>query len=1063
MSDSLVFAGDVGTTAGVFPNYTTTNDAAVSLFLLNAITLNATDAGGLASDPPHILAGNGLRFTGINPIVTQNGAGPFTFNAPVQIAETLLLNGNGSGTVTFNQAISGFATVRKTGTSVFRIGTLPILPATVAPSNNTWIGPLQLDEGTVRFNNNADSGRTALRANAIVFPASGAASPQLTCSNELRVGTLSGGIGKVESAVTATNASSEDIVITALTSGTFGGTVRLGPAGGTGSNLGKLVVRGPGVQTLNGTLQIDKDVEIGGTLVISGTASLGAQTRGAIALGGGTLRLDNTATNNNNRLRDATATSTGLDPIGGGTFLLIGNAAAGTTETIGRLQLGAQTGAAAPFRTKARAGETHLALIHRTGAPAAPVLLIQGYERDDTTEPPLDTVVFSANDETGVPLSLGGANPRIALSTLPALSNGLLDNSTQNGSTGWAVVHTTTGLAFATQTATASGITAVTTTATWASSNSANAAIIAGQTIGATAFSLNSLRIQPTAPGQSIAIAAGGSLAVKGIILTGVNDFSITGTGALAGTKPRYLFVDPALTLTVGVGVGNTAPIVKGGVGTLLLTSPANPASTQTFAINQGIARAALNTLPGGELRFRGGVLEVTGGGTFARPLVDGSGISSAGTVNWSNDELFGTPAAPGKTDADRGSGGFAALGTNLVIDLAAPGASFIAWEDHGFVQSGHALVLGSVNATAKVTLIDDFNLTSADVTINYNAREIRVDDNPSSTADRAVITGVVSGTLHNDLLKTGAGILELAGSNSFAGLGIVQAGTLVVSGSTAGIGIDVLTGATLAGSGTTTAILLESGSILAPGDDSVATLVASSLTWKSGASCHFDLAAAAASDRIDFGAGELAKAGAGTYTFDFGGGGEMGRVYTLATFSSTTFSASDFTATSLAAGVTGTFQIAAGQLRFSTVPPSPIETWRQQFFGNVATNTGIAADSADPDDDGIKNIDEYALLGNPRQPSASILPLAGRATNLPTFSFIRNTNATDVTLRVETSDTLVNLSWTTIASRPAGAAAWTGSAGFTANETVGGAVTITDSANISTIAKRFFRLVVER
>ena len=1063
-SDVLVFGGDVGTTAGTAPNYTATNEIPAAPFLLNAFTLNATDAAGLATDPPHIIAGNGLRLTGTGAVITQNGAGPVTFNLPAQLIESLLFAGNGTGAVTFNMALSGFATLHKTGTSTFRFGTFPILPATTAPSDNTWIGALLFDDGTIRFNNNADSGRTALRSNSIVFPASGAATPLLTCTSELRAGVLSGGIGKVESAVTGTNLASEDIVITALSAGSFAGTVRLGPPTGTGSSLGKLVARGPGAQTLTGTLQIDKDLDVSGTLIFAGTAALGTQTKGALVLSGGTFKLDNTATNNTDRLRNATSTSTGLDPIGGGIFQLIGNSAANTTETIGRVQLAAQTGAASPFRTKARAGELRIGVVHRSGASFATALTLQGYERDATSEPPLDTVEFSATDGAGAALNLGstGNNPRIAIATLPIpLSNGLFDNNTGSASTGWAVTRTTIGLAFATQTAVANGVSAVATTATWTSDTNANVLLSGSQSIPATAFSLHSLRILPGA-GQSLSIAATGTLDVKGIILTGANDFSITGAGALAGATPRYVFVDTApLALTLGVDVGNTAPLVKGGDGTLILTSTANPASTQTFAINRGVVRSALNTLPGGELRLRGGVLEIAGGGTFNRPLLDGTGISAPGTVNWSNVQLIGTVPAPTKTDADRGSGGFAAIGANVIVDLAAPGATPIAWEDKGFVQSGHALVLGSRTATAKVTLLDNVNLTSADITINFNAREIRADDNPASSADRAVIAGAVSGTVHNDLLKTGSGTLELAAANTFAGMAFVQAGTLVVSGSTSGIGVEVMSGATLAGGGATTSILLDSGAALAPGDSTTATLTGTGLTWKAGAICRFDLGAAGASDRIALGGGALTKNGEGTFAFDFGGGGQNGQLYTLATFGSTSFSAADFSAANLAAGVTGTFQISAGQLQFSTIPPSPLETWRQLYFGPGATNAGIAADTADPDNDGLKNLHEYVLLGHPQQPSTTVLPRTGRAGNSATFTFIRNTNATDVTLRVEASDTLATGSWTTVATRVAGGAGWTSVDGFTAVENGAGAVTVTDSADITLTPKRFLRLIV--
>src|SRR6185369_17046910 len=147
-----------------------------------------------------------------------------------------------------------------------------------------------------------------------------------TCSSQLRAGVLVGPGGLVESQVTASNTDNEDLVLTALDNGTFSGTVRLGPPTGTGNDTGTFIVRGPGTQILNGTLNIEKDVSVAGSLVFSGSASLGSQLKGALAVQGGKFRLDNVATNNNNRLRDATSSSTGLETIGGGVFTLDGNA-----------------------------------------------------------------------------------------------------------------------------------------------------------------------------------------------------------------------------------------------------------------------------------------------------------------------------------------------------------------------------------------------------------------------------------------------------------------------------------------------------------------------------------------------------------------------------------------------------------------------------------------------------------------------------------------------------------------------------------------------------------------
>ena len=312
------------------------------------------------------------------------------------------------------------------------------------------------------------------------------------------------------------------------------------------------------------------------------------------------------------------------------------------------------------------------------------------------------------------------------------------------------------------------------------------------------------------------------------------------------------------------------------------------------------------------------------------------------------------------------------------------------------------------------------------------------MDDNVVSTADRAVLSGIVGGTLHNDLLKTGAGTLELSGANTLAGTIIAQAGTLVVSGSaSSAIAVQVMNGATLAGAGSVTNILLESGGRLSPGDSTAATLTATGLTWQAGGIARFDLGAS--TDRVALGSGALSKRGTGTFAFDFGGGGALGNVYTLATFGSTDFAASNFTATNLAGGVTGVFKIVGGTtLVFDTVVP-PLELWRQSFFGPAATDTGTAANLADPEFDGLVNLLEYALAGNPLTPAPTLWQTSTPGGRLA-ITFTRTLANNDITLIVQGTDSLT-AGWSDLAQSVNGSA-------FTA--LVGG-VTVTESGSGAT------------
>jgi autotransporter-associated beta strand protein len=929
-TDILIFGGDVGIIAGSAPNYTSTNDISVVPFVLNGITLQATNINNQPTDPAHIITGNALGFAGATANITQNGAGPITFNTRINFSNGLTFAGGGVGVVTMNRGLSGSGNITKTGTSIFRFGTFPIAPATTAPSENTWMGTLVIEGGTVRFNNNAESARTALRANGVTL----SPGATLSATSQLRTGTLVGTGGSVLSQVATNNSDNEDIVITALDSGTFSGTIQLGPPTGTGNDTGEFTVRGPGTQVLDGILNIEKDVTVGGALVFAGTASLGNRFKGAVILKGGALRLDNVVTKNDDRLRNADASSTGLDVAGGGTLTLDGNAT-GSNETIGRLQLSSLAGGTP--RTRPRSGHLKFDLVHRGGAT---VLSLQSYNRDATTAPPLSTVEFSARDGAGTVLSLGAAGdaPRVVFNSTPALVNSLLPSTGGPGNqTGWAVVRTPAGLAFATHGA--NGVAPVTVSTTWASSTTTHIENADSQTVTG-GFSAASLRLVPTLPGQQITLNSGGFLNTTGIILTGGQDFEIAGPGILSGIAPRFIHVDSG-TLRLSAGIGNAQSLAKGGAGILVLASTANTTNQQLIAMNQGTLRVSLapSTIPGGELQFRGGVLEFDGGGTFTRALVVASQVAGPNTVNWSSSELAGNPAIPTNLPEDRGSGGFAAINGDATVDLGTVGAGLIRWEDRSFVQSGYALILGSPTANSKITLIDNYSLTSSEATVAYNAREIRVVDNPSSQSDRAVLSGVISGTIHNDLLKTGTGTLELTGTSTFAGAALIEEGALVVNGSISqSIVADIRSGGTLSGTGTVSTIILEDGGTLAPGNGAVGTLTGTSLTWRANGVLRVEVAGTNSSDLVNLGSGALLKgSAAGPFSVDFGGGGSLGQSYTIVSFGSTDFAAADFTATNLAPGVTGSFQISAGNLLFVTdAPPAP-----EVVTGN-SSNVGI-------------------------------------------------------------------------------------------------------------------------
>jgi glucose/arabinose dehydrogenase len=105
--------------------------------------------------------------------------------------------------------------------------------------------------------------------------------------------------------------------------------------------------------------------------------------------------------------------------------------------------------------------------------------------------------------------------------------------------------------------------------------------------------------------------------------------------------------------------------------------------------------------------------------------------------------------------------------------------------------------------------------------------------------------------------------------------------------------------------------------------------------------------------------------------------------------------------------------------------PPTRFETWLSTYFPTIAPGQFVDP-NGDADGDGNKNQIEYAYGLSPTSPdatnnfSAALTPAAAGATDF-TVTFRRDTAATDLTYKLQTSTDLVN--WTIIAQSTTGAA----------------------------------------
>jgi hypothetical protein len=127
------------------------------------------------------------------------------------------------------------------------------------------------------------------------------------------------------------------------------------------------------------------------------------------------------------------------------------------------------------------------------------------------------------------------------------------------------------------------------------------------------------------------------------------------------------------------------------------------------------------------------------------------------------------------------------------------------------------------------------------------------------------------------------------------------------------------------------------------------------------------------------------------------------------------------------------------------------------------ATAQGLASLSADPDGDGLTNLQEFAFLTNPTTPNATS-PVTNALANNSGVSYCQITFpvrkfTTGLTYTVEASDTLATGSWSTI---------WTSANGFTASAVVSAVdqpdrtvVTVQDTEASPPATHRFMRVTV--
>ncbi len=283
-------------------------------------------------------------------------------------------------------------------------------------------------------------------------------------------------------------------------------------------------------------------------------------------------------------------------------------------------------------------------------------------------------------------------------------------------------------------------------------------------------------------------------------------------------------------------------------------------------------------------------------------------------------------------------------------------------------------------NGTGTLTLLSAFTATGA------GTKTLTFSGTGNGVATGAIVDN--SATNKTNVAKSGSGTWTLGGASTYTGTTTVSAGTLLMTGSiAAGGNVTIASGATFGGSGTVTPNTTVNGNLALNG-----TLnFGGTLSFGTGARIKTNVAdnstaagnAVAATTTVSTGAVVDVTLNGSSSLVDFSNAfWSTARSWPIVTAASRT---GNFTLGTVSSDIAarpasgyGTFTISQTATAAVLVwtPLTPIEQWRFTNFGSNA-NTGIAADNADPDGDGVTNFAEFNGGSNPND-----------ALSVPTFIF---------------------------------------------------------------------------
>jgi len=459
-------------------------------------------------------------------------------------------------------------------------------------------------------------------------------------------------------------------------------------------------------------------------------------------------------------------------------------------------------------------------------------------------------------------------------------------------------------------------------------------------------------------------------------------------------------------TTSYGGGISGTGGVTKVGTGTQTFSgvnsyTGATTINSGTLEVNGGSLTSTgtvniVNTAGGsGTLRMTGGTVTLTSGGNISVGQ-DGSLVGNAAyiqtggtvTANTSNFVYVALCSTAGSTGSFSISGGSFSTTQSLWLGVRNTGTLTVSGSAAVTVGQLRLLNVGSsgtgivnldggtltTGATDGETLGSTFNFNGGTLilrnagtnfllgfstqTVKAGGALINTQAFDATFAQAIVHDSTLGATADGGLTKSGSGALTLSAIDTYTGPTVVSAGTLMVNGTlSATSSVTAASATTLGGGGTISGPVSVAGT-LAPGTTGTGTLATGSLTLTGTYACQIN---GSASDNVTVN-GDLDLTGATLTVTEITPKSQPS--YVIATYTGTLTG----TFASVPSGYTVDYSTAG----LVSLIPNGYAAWAAGFPGLTDSSPG-----ADPDNDGLSNLLEYVLGGDPRVSDASIRPVS--------------------------------------------------------------------------------------